>query len=370
VLSKYGGANMPIDELLKLMVDKKASDLHLKVPSPPVLRIDGALIPQENLSPLTARDIESIFEQVATDEQRITFRREWELDFAYSVPGLARFRVNALQQRGTLSLAFRFVPFKVPSIDELGVPQICKQLILKPRGLILITGPAGSGKSTTLAAMLNHLNETEKRNVITIEDPIEFLFRDQKCIIRQRDLGDDTKSFAAALIHILRHDPDVIVIGEMRDLATISTAISAAETGHLVLSTLHTIDAAQSIDRMVDVFPPNQQRQVRLQLSQVMEAVLSQTLLPRIGGGRIAAFEIMIATSVVRRLIRDEKIFEIPVNIETGIKEGAQTMDQALADLVIRKLVTQEEAAMKSSNPAKLNYWLQSSAKFVPTLKR
>jgi twitching motility protein PilT len=351
--------NSEIDELLKSMVDKGASDLHLKVPSRPVLRIDGVLTPQEDLTPLAAKDIESVFEQVTTEEQRATFRKEWELDFAYSVPGLARFRVNALQQRGTMSLAFRLVPFNTPSIDELELPQICKQLILKPRGLILVTGPAGSGKSTTLAAMINHLNENKKRNVITIEDPIEFLFHDKKCIIRQRDLGDDTKSFSAALIHILRHDPDVIVIGEMRDLETISTAIMAAETGHLVLGTLHTIDASQSIDRIIDVFPNGQQRQIRLQLSQIIEAVLSQTLLPRIGGGRVAAFEIMLATSVIRRLIRDEKIFEIHSNIEMGTREGAQTMDQALADLVKRNIVIQEEAMIKSSNPVKLNELLQ-----------
>lgn len=351
---------MEIDKLLKLMVDKGASDLHLKVPSPPVLRIDGVLIPQGNLPPLTPGDIELIFEKVAADEQRVAFRRELELDFAYSVSGLARFRVNALQQRGTMSLAFRIVPFNVPSIDGLGLPQICKELILKPRGLILLTGPAGSGKSTTLAAMLNHLNENKKRNVITIEDPIEFLFRDKECIIRQRDLGDDTKSFATALIHVLRHDPDVIVIGEMRDLDTVSIAIRAAETGHLVLGTLHTIDAAQSVDRMIDIFPHGQQRQVRLQLSQVIEAVLSQRLLSRIGGGRIAAFEIMIATSVIRRLIRDEKIFEISANIELGIKEGMQTMDQALADLVRKNLVTLEEAMLKSSESARLQRYLQA----------
>ena len=351
---------MQVNEILKLLVDKGASDLHLKVPSRPVLRIDGVLTPQEDLPPLTAKDVVSAFEQVTTQEQRDTFRREQELDFAYAIPGLARFRVNALQQRGTMSLAFRLVPFNVPSIDELGLPQICKELILKPRGLILVTGAAGSGKSTTLAAMINYLNENKKRNVITIEDPIEFLFRDKKCIIRQRDLGDDTKSFSTALIHALRHDPDVIVIGEMRDLDTISTAIMAAETGHLVLGTLHTIDAAQSIDRIISVFPNGQQQQIRLQLSQIIEAVLSQTLLPRIEGGRIAAFEIMIATSVVRRLIRGEKIFEIAANMELGTREGAQTLDQALADLVKRNIVTQEETMMRSSNPVKLNQLFQS----------
>jgi len=349
-----------VDELLKLMVDKGASDLHLTVPSPPVFRIDGELIPQEDLPPLTAQAIEFALEQVTTQEQRVAFGRERELDCAYAVPGLARFRINVLQQRGTMSLAFRLVPFKVPSIDELGLPQICKELIIKPRGLILVTGAAGSGKSTTLAAMLDHLNENEKRNVITIEDPIEFLFRNKRCLIRQRDLGDDTKSFSSALIHALRHDPDVIVIGEMRDLATISTAMRAAETGHLVLGTLHTIDAAQSIDRIIDIFPPSQQRQMRLQLSQVLEAVLSQTLLSRIGGGRIAAFEIMIATNVVRKLIREEKIFEIPPNMELGGPEGMQTLDQALADLVRRNLVTEDEALMKSGTPVRLQHFLQS----------
>jgi twitching motility protein PilT len=345
---------MEIGKLLYLMVDKGASDLHLKVPSRPVLRIDGVLITQEDLPPLTAEDIESVFEQVATREQRDTFLRERELGFGYSVPGLARFRVNALQQRGTTSLAFHVVPFAVPSIDELELPQICKELVLKPRGLILVTGPAGSGKSTTLAAMINHLNENERRNVITIEDPIEFLFQDKQCIIHQRDLVDDTRSFSTALMQSLRHDPDVIVIGEMRDLNTISTAITAAETGHLVLGTLHTIDAAQTIDRIIDIFPAIQQRQIRLQLSQVIEAVLSQTLLSRSEGGRIAAFEIMIASNVIRRLIRDEKIFEIASNLEVGSKEGMQTLDQALVDLVRRNIVSSQEALRKSSNPAKL----------------
>jgi twitching motility protein PilT len=342
-------------ELLKLVVDKGATDLHLKVASPPVLRIDGVLMPQEDLPPLTPEHVQALFEQITTQEQKTTFYADCELDFAYSVPGLARFRVNALQQRGTTSFAFHRVPFVVPSIYELGLPRICKELILKPRGLILVTGPAGSGKSTTLAAMINYLNEHERRNVITIEDPIEYLFRDQKCIIRQREVGDDTKSFHVALIHVLRHDPDVIVIGELRDLETVSTAITAAETGHLVLGTLHTIDAAQSIDRIIDIFPPSHQRQIRLQLAQVIEAVLSQTLLPRIGGGRIAAFEVMLATGVIKRLIRGEEIFEIPANIEMGRLEGMQTLNQALADLVKKGVVTREDALMKTSNPVKLS---------------
>jgi len=358
---------MEIDGLLRLMVDKGASDLHITVPSPPVLRIKGELIAQEDLSPVTPEDVECIFEQATTEEQRVAFGSEQELDFAYSIAGLARFRVNVLQQRGTMSLAFRLIPFKVPTIDELGLPPICKELILKPRGLILITGSAGSGKSTTLAAMINYLNDVEKRNIITIEDPIEFLFRNNNCIIRQRDLGHDTKSFYTALVHALRHAPDVLVIGEMRDLPTISTAITAAETGHLVLGTLHTIDAAQSIDRITDIFPAGQQQQIRLQLSQVIEAVLSQVLLSRIEGGRIAAFEIMLATGGIRRLIREGKIFEIAANLETGASEGKQTMDQALADLVRRNMVAKEEAMIKSSNPAKLNESLQASEKYPST---
>jgi len=351
---------MEMNELLKLMVNKGASDLHLTVSSPPVLRIDGELIPQEDLPPLTAEDIELALEQVSTEEQRAAFDSEWELDFAYGVPGLARFRINVLRQRGVISLAFRFVPFYIPSIDEWGLPQIFKELILKPSGLILITGTSGSGKSTTLAAMLRHLNENATKSVITIEDPIEFTFRNKKCLIRQRDLGDDTKSFSTAVIRALRHDADVIVVGEMRDLDTISTAITAAETGHLVLGTLHTVDAPQSIDRMIDVFPHGQQQQIRIQLSQVIEAVISQTLLPRIDRGRIAAFEIMLASRTIRKHIRDEKTFEIPVTIEVSTPEGMQTLDQALADLVRRKIVTPEDALIRSRNPAKLQQLLQS----------
>jgi len=348
-------------EVLELVVSQGATDLHVKVPSPPVLRIDSALVVQEEWPPFTAKDIEEIFEEITTEEQREVFNKEQELDFAYSVPGLARFRVNVLQQRGTMSLALRRVPSRVPSIDELGLPQVCKALILKPRGLVLVTGSAGSGKSTTLAAMINHLNENETRSVLTIEDPIEYLFQDKKCLIRQRDLRDDTKSFATALTHALRHDPDVIVIGEMRDLETISTAITAAETGHLVLATLHTVDAAQSIDRIIDVFPPAQQRQMRLQLAQVIEAVLSQTLLPRIGGGRVAAFEVLLANNVIRRLIREEGIHEIASSLEMGRLEGMRTLDQALADLVKSGVVSREEAMSKTSSPVKLTKLLRAN---------
>jgi len=350
---------MELNELLKLMVDKGASDIHLRVPSPPVLRIDGQLIPQEDLPLLTPQDVKAAFDYITTPEQRGTFSRELELDFAYSIPGLARFRVSTLQQRGTISLAFRLVPIEILSISDLGLPQICKDLILKPRGLILVTGPTGSGKSTTMAAMINHLNENDARNIITIEDPIEYLHPNKKCIIAQRDLGDDTKSFDIALIHALRHDPDVIVVGEMRDLPTISTAIRAAETGHLVMGTLHTTDASQTVDRIIDIFPSGHQQQIRLQFSQVLEAVLCQTLLPRVRGGRVAAFEIMLANSAVRNLIREGKTYELPNVMRLSSKDGMQTLDQALVDLVKGRIVTQEEAMMKSSNPERLQKSLQ-----------
>ena len=351
-----------LDDLLSYAAHVDASDLHVTVPSPPILRMEGRLVAQSDLQPVTPDVVEAMFRHISTDEQRAAFSRELELDFAYSLPGIARFRVSAMQQRGSKSLAFRRVPFVVPSLEEMGIPPICKELVVKPRGLILVTGACGSGKSTTLAAMLRFLNETRSRNVITIEDPIEFLFHNDKCFIRQRELGYDTKTFYAALVHALRHDPDVIVIGEMRDLPTISTAITAAETGHLVIGTLHTIDAAQSIDRILDIFPPAQQNQIRLQVSQVLEGVLSQVLLPRIGGGRVAAFEIMPATEGIRRIIREGKLDEIPLNLEQGATEGKQSMNQALADLVKRKIVVREDALMKSGNPARLKEMIAKSS--------
>lgn len=342
---------MNIDELLKLALEKGASDVHLKVPNPPVLRIDGAIDPVEGMEPLKPNDIQDVYEQITSQEHRLKFDREKELDFAYSVPNVARFRVNVMKQRGTLGIAFRLVPFQVPTIDEMKLPELLKELVIKPRGLILVTGPTGSGKSTTLAAMINHLNENDKRTVITIEDPIEFLYRDKKCMISQRDIGDDTDSFPIALKHALRHDPDAIVIGEMRDLETISTAIMAAETGHLVLGTLHTTDAAQTVDRIIDIFPPTQQRQIRLQLSQVLEAILSQALLPRIGGGRVGAFEILLASPAVRNLIREEKTHELNSVMQTSMRDGMRTLNQSLSELVKNQIVTMEEAIRKSSQP-------------------
>jgi twitching motility protein PilT len=307
-----------------------------------------------------AKDAESVLETITTSEQKSAFLRDMELDFAYSVAGVARFRVNVMRQRGTLSICFRLVPTEIASIEALGLPLLCKDLIVKPRGLILVTGPTGSGKSTTMAAMLDYLNQTLARNVITIENPIEYLHRNQKCIIAQRDLGDDTKSFDIALVHALRHDPDVIVVGEMRDLPTVSTAIRAAETGHLVMGTLHTIDAAQTVDRVIDMYPSEQQPQIRLQFSQVIIAILSQTLLPKAAGkGRIAAFEVLVANTAVRNLIRDGKTYELNNVIQLSANEGMQTLDQCLAGLVRARQVTAEDALVRSSHPDRLQKLMQ-----------
>ena len=346
---------MQINELLKLMVSQNASDLHIRVGSPPIFRIFGKLVIVKDWQVVTIEDAQTVYDTITNPTHRQIFAETLELDLAYSVSGIGRFRVNVARQRGTLSFAFRLVPFVIPTIDQMQLPMICKELILRPRGLIMVTGAAGSGKSTTMAAMIDHLNETESKNVITIEDPIEYLHRNKKCIIAQRDLGEDTRSFEQALMHTLRQDPDVIYIGEMRDLITISMAIRAAETGHLVLGTLHTTDASQTIDRIIDIFPAGQQDQIRIQLSQVLEAVLMQCLLPRVGGGgRIAAFEILIATPAIRNLIRMGKSHEIPNVLNIGSKEGMQTLDQGLAKLVKAQMVTKEDALIKSSNPGQL----------------
>jgi twitching motility protein PilT len=351
---------MNIDDLLRAVVEREASDLHLKVGAPPVLRIHGALIPcDSDSSGLTPEDTQEAFEHITTAEQRESFARELELDFAYSIAGLARFRVNAALQRGTISLVFRQVNWRIPPLEELGLPEVCKVLALKPDGLILVTGPTGCGKSTTLAAMLDYLNEREARRVVTIEDPIEYLFRDKQCFITQRELGADTRSFANALKRVLRQDPDVILVGEMRDLETIATALTAAETGHLVLATLHTPSAPGAIDRIIDVFPPHQQNQIRAQLSTTLQGVLYQTLIPRVGGnGRVPAVEVMIATAAIRNLIREGKTYQMPNIIQTGAQYGMQTLNQALRDLCQKGLITPADAFLKSDNPEELREWL------------
>ena len=351
---------MDIKALLEKAALAGASDLHLRVDLPPVLRIDGRLVRQDAYPAITEEDAEHMLEQVTRQEQRDRFYLDKELDFAYVMDGLARFRLNAMMQRNTISIACRMLSLHVPSVDELELPQICKELILQPRGLILVTGPTGVGKSTTMAAMVRHLNESSECNVICIEDPIEYVHPNVKSIIAQRELGDDTRSFSAALSHSLRHDPNVIVVGEMRDLDTISTAITAAETGHLVMSTLHTTDASQTIDRLIDIFPPNQQNQIRLQISQEIVAILSQTLLPRASGrGMVAAFEIVVANQAIRNLIRDSRTFEIPSYMHVHEGSGMQSLEDALAHLVLSGTVKREAALMKTSNPKRLQRMLE-----------
>ena len=350
---------MNIDDLLRVVVERDASDLHLKTGSPPVLRIYGALTPYGD-TPVTPEDMQGALEHITTEKQRESFVGEMELDFAYSITGLARFRVNAALQRGTISLVFRQVNWKIPPLEELGLPEVCKVLVMKPDGLILVTGPTGCGKSTTLAAMLDYLNERESRRVVTVEDPIEYLFKDKKCFITQRELGADTQSFSAALKRVLRQDPDVILVGEMRDLETIATALTAAETGHLVFATLHTPSAPGALDRIIDVFPPYQQNQIRAQLSITLQGVLYQTLIPRVGGnGRVAAVEVMIATTAIRNLIREGKTYQMPNIIQTGAQYGMQTLNQALRDLCQKGLITPADAYLKSDNPEELQEWIE-----------
>jgi twitching motility protein PilT len=340
-----------IDELLQKAVVRKASDVHITAGLPPVFRIDGRLIPsdEERVTPSLAQ---KIIYSMLTDQQKQSFENNFELDFSYGVAGLGRFRVNIFLQRGSIGAVMRSIPSKIPTLDDLRVPQVVKRLTQKPRGLILVTGPTGSGKSTTLAACIDLINSTRDTHIITIEDPIEYLHRHKKSMINQRELDLDTKSFTRALRSALREDPDVILIGEMRDLETMEAAITIAETGHLVFATLHTNTAAGSIDRIVDVFPPHQQTQIRTQLSMNLEAVLSQQLLPRTGGvGRVPAVEILVVTPAVRNLIRENKAHQIPAAIQTGIKEGMQTMDQALKELYSAGLITYNDAINRSFNP-------------------
>ncbi len=346
---------MNIDDLLRLVAEREASDLHLLAGSPPVLRVDGKLVPLDESLRLTSKELREALEHVTDKDQREEFARELELDFAYGIHGVARFRVNVALQKGTISLAFRRLYWMIPTIEELGLPEVCKVLALKSDGLILITGPTGCGKSTTLAAMIDYLNEKERRRVVTIEDPIEYLFKNKQCFISQRQLGADTKSFANALKRALRQDPDVILVGEMRDLETISTTLTAAETGHLVLSTLHTPSAAQAIDRIIDVFPAHQQGQIRAQLSTTLRGVLYQALLSRAdGNGLIAAVEVMIATPAIRNLIREGKTYQIPNVIQAGSQYSMQSMNRALRDLYQKGLITLEEALARSHNPEEL----------------
>ncbi len=340
---------MQIDVLLKELVARGGSDLHLRVGEPPIYRVHGKLVRTE--FPRIER-VEDIIFPILNEERKKRFQEIMELDLSYEIEGLARFRVNCFRQRGHMGAVLRAIPINIKTIDELMLPPVTKEICMRPRGLVLVTGPTGSGKSTTLAAMIDHINRNRRCHVITIEDPIEFVHQDRLSAINQRELEMDTHSFAAALKHVMRQNPDVILVGEMRDLETISLAITAAETGHLVFATLHTTDAPQTVDRVIDVFPPEQQNQIRTQLSATIEAVISQTLLPRIDEpGRIAAFEVMIATHAIRTLIREGKTHQLYTDIQSGGDFWMMSLDQCLIDLLKKRKISYEDAISKSSNP-------------------
>lgn len=350
--------DLMIEDLMEEVIERGGSDLHLSAGLPPYIRISGKLTPTEH-EPMTPESCQRLIFSMLNNTQRKQLEQTWELDCSYGVKGLARFRVNVYKDRGTYAACLRALSSKIPTMDTLGLPDIVRELSEKPRGLILVTGPTGSGKSTTLASMINEINLTRPEHILTVEDPIEFVYEPIKSLIHQRQVGEDTKSFANALRAALREDPDVILVGEMRDLETISLAISAAETGHLVFGTLHTSSAAQTVDRMVDVFPPEQQQQVRVQLSNSLVAVLSQTLVPRHNPkpgefGRVMAQEIMVVTPAISNLIREGKTAQIYGAIQTGGKLGMQTLEKVLSDLCKAGTISFESAMSKTSRPDEL----------------
>src|SRR4051794_27467800 len=349
-------------DILMEVVRRKASDLHLTVGAPPTVRVRGSLVPVDGLPALTPADTREIVYSILTNTQRQRLETDWQLDFSYSIPGHARFRVNAYFQRGTLGAAFRLIPNETVPIEKLGLPPVVHEFSKKPRGLVLVTGPTGSGKSTTLASIINEINEARDEHILTIEDPIEFLHSHKRCIVNQRELGTDAPSFALALKAALRQDPDVILVGEMRDMETIGTALTAAETGHLVFATLHTQDAPQTIDRIIDVFPPEQQGQIRAQLSIGLQGVVTQTLVPTAdGNGRCVAAEVLVPTPGVRNLIREGKTHQVYSLIQTGAQHGMQTMDASLAGLVRAGHITLATAESRSSQPAELRRLIENA---------
>lgn len=333
-----------IEPLLDDVIKRKASDLHIQVGLPPMLRIDNELVPVNGATPLSEENVESLIFSVLDEEQKQILLKDKEYDFSFAYGDLGRFRVNAFHERGNLAVALRLIPNEIPSIEALGLPPIVEKFAEYPRGLVLVTGPTGSGKSTSLASIIKKINFEQARHIITIEDPIEYTHTSKKSIIVQREVHYDTYSFSAALRSALREDPDVVLIGEMRDLETIASAITIAETGHLVLATLHTNSASQSIDRMVDVFPPHQQAQIRAQLANILMAICSQRLIPLIGGGRIAAAEILIANPAVRNIIREGKSHQLEAVIQTGAEFGMQSMDHTLVSLIRAGTISYEEA--------------------------
>lgn len=333
-----------IEILLEEVIKKKGSDLHLQVGLPPMLRVDGALLAVTGADPLTEEAVETLIFAILDEDQKQILLKDKEFDFSFAFGDLGRFRVNAFHERGNLAAALRLIPNEMMTIEQLGLPQVVNKFAEYPRGLVLVTGPTGSGKSTTLAALVHKINAERAQHIVTIEDPIEFTHKSQKSVIVQREVHYDTYSFSAALRSSLRQDPDVVLIGEMRDLETIAAAITIAETGHLVFATLHTNSAAQSIDRMVDVFPPHQQPQIRTQLSNILMAICSQRLVPSIGGGRVAAAELLIATPAVRNIIREGKTHQLEAVIQTGAEFGMQSMDKTLVTLIHNGTITYEEA--------------------------
>uniref|UniRef100_UPI00202923E7 type IV pilus twitching motility protein PilT n=1 Tax=Actinotalea sp. C106 TaxID=2908644 RepID=UPI00202923E7 len=339
--------DLDLDDALRMMIDMGASDLHLTSGAQPMVRLDGGLRPLEDFPVLLAESLQRSLYAVLSQKQRETFEQHLELDFAYAVRGVSRFRVNMYKQRDSVGAAFRMIPYEIKPLDTLGVPASVANFAGMPRGLVLVTGPTGSGKSTTLAAIVDLANRTRNDHIMTVEDPIEFLHRHKKSLINQREVGADTLSFANALKHVLRQDPDIIMVGEMRDLETISVALTAAETGHLVFATLHTQDAAQTIDRVIDVFPSHQQSQVRTQLASALQGVVCQTLCKRVGGGRAVATEVMIATPAIRNLIREGKTHQVYSAMQAGAKLGMHTMDQHIADLVRANKITYEAGLEK-----------------------
>lgn len=345
---------LSLEELLHLAGEQKASDIHLTVESPPVLRIDGSMVKLQT-EKLSQVDLETFAHSLMNEQQAKRFTECGELDLSYSLPGIGRYRVNAFRQRGSIGVVIRLIPFVIPSPENLGLPPVSIELANLHKGLVLVTGPTGSGKSTTLASLVDYINSTRACHIVTIEDPIEYLHRHKLSLVNQREVGNDTQSFTNALRAVLRQDPDVILVGEMRDLETIATAVTAAETGHLVFSTLHTNDATQSVDRMIDVFPPHQQQQIRVQLAAVLQGIMSQQLFPRADHlGRVAAIEVMLATPAVRSLIREGKTHQLPTVIQTNAKLGMQTMDKAIMDLVQKGLVSYEVAREKLQSPDSL----------------
>lgn len=347
--------NMTIEALLEQVVQSNASDLHLQVGLPPMLRVDGALRPVAETVPLTAEQLSNLIMPTLDDEQKAILERDKEVDYSFAYGTAGRFRVNAFHERGNVAAALRLIPTSIRTIDELGLPKIVETFTELPRGLVLVTGPTGSGKSTTLAAMVDKINTSKALHIVTIEDPIEYAHQSKKAMVVQREVHFDTSSFGVALRSVLREDPDVVLIGEMRDLETIAAAITIAETGHLVLATLHTNSAAQTIDRIIDVFPPHQQPQIRIQLSNILQAIVSQRLIPMIGSGRIAAAEILVANSAVRNIIREGKTHQLEAVIQTGGQEGMQSMDHTLVDLVQAGKIDYDQAKSYAVDPAELD---------------